>query len=137
MSKVVHFEIAAEDPEKLSQFYTEVFGWKIEEWKQSGVVEENNRYWLIKAGEKAEMGAEGGMYKRQKPIAKGGSNAFVCNIAVGNIEEAVEKVRANGGKAEKIMDIPKVGKTSSAEDPDGNMFAIFQPDPNGMMMQDM
>ncbi|MGZ7109599.1 MAG: VOC family protein, partial [Methanobacterium sp.] len=30
MSKVIHFEIPAEDPERAIKFYEDVFGWKIE-----------------------------------------------------------------------------------------------------------
>ena len=32
---VVHFEIPAEDVEKLKSFYTKLFGWKIEKWERS------------------------------------------------------------------------------------------------------
>jgi len=136
MSKVVHFEIAAEDPEKLSEFYAKVFGWEIKEWMQGEVTKEENRYWLIKAGSKEEPGADGGMYKRREPICKGGANAFVCNIAVSDIEKAAESIKANGGKVEEIMDIMNVGKSAYAEDPEGNKIGIFWSDPNSPM-QDM
>jgi len=33
MSRVIHFEIPASDPERASAFYQKVFGWKIEQWK--------------------------------------------------------------------------------------------------------
>ncbi|MEI6498851.1 MAG: VOC family protein [bacterium] len=133
MSKVVHFEIVADEPEKLAKFYTDTFDWKIEEWKREGVIKEENRYWMIMAGPKEEIGANGGMYKRQIPIAKGGVNAFVGNIAVTDIEKAAMMIKENGGKVQEIMDIPDVGKSAAAEDPDGNNFAIFQADPNAKM----
>ncbi len=129
MSKVVHFEIGADEPEKLADFYSKTFGWEIREWKQPDVKEEN-RYWMIKAGPKEEIGADGGMYKRKEPISAGSPNAFVCNIAVEDIEKSVEMIKENGGKAEEIMDIPKVGKSASAEDPQGNKFGVFWADPN-------
>lgn len=133
MSKVVHFEIAADDPEKLAQFYTDVFEWKIKEWKREEVMDEANRYWIIEAGPKEEIGANGGIYKRQKPLANGGSNAFVCNIAVDDILATVRKIRENGGKAEEIMEMPDIGKSASSKDPEGNMFVVFEPDPNAKM----
>lgn len=136
MSKIIHFEIAANDPEKLAKFYADTFGWEIHEWEQGKMVEEANRYWLIKAGPKEEQGANGGMYKRQQPISAGGPNAFICNIAVENIENAVEKIKTYGGTAEEIMKMPNIGKSAAAKDPEGNMFAVFEPDPNAKM-QDM
>ena len=32
MLRVVHFEINADDPERVVKFYQKVFGWKIEKW---------------------------------------------------------------------------------------------------------
>lgn len=29
MPRVVHFEIPADNPEKVAKFYTDVFGWKV------------------------------------------------------------------------------------------------------------
>jgi uncharacterized protein len=33
MSRVVHFEIAADDPELVAGFYKELLGWKIQKWE--------------------------------------------------------------------------------------------------------
>lgn len=33
MPRVQHFEISANDPEKLAAFYEKVFGWKITKWE--------------------------------------------------------------------------------------------------------
>ena len=46
MPRVQHFEISADDPEKVAAFYEKVFGWKITKWE--GPVE----YWLASTGEK-------------------------------------------------------------------------------------
>ncbi len=32
MSRVVHFEIPADNPERAAAFYKQAFGWKIEKW---------------------------------------------------------------------------------------------------------
>lgn len=34
MPRVVHFDITADDPERASKFYTDVFGWRIEKSAQ-------------------------------------------------------------------------------------------------------
>ena len=39
---VVHFEIAADDPEKLSKFYGDLFGWKIQKMPMDGM-----DYWTV------------------------------------------------------------------------------------------
>ncbi len=115
----------------LANLYSKCFGWEIEEWMREEVQKEENRYWLIKAGEKEEVGSDSGMYKRQEPISKGGPNCFMCSIAVNEIEKAVDLAKENGGHAEKIMDIQGVGKSSN---PEGNMFGVFWADPNAKMM---
>ena len=33
MPRVVHFEFAAEDPQRAVKFYERVFGWKIDKWE--------------------------------------------------------------------------------------------------------
>jgi len=33
MSRVVHFEIYADDPERAVKFYTSVFDWKVNKWQ--------------------------------------------------------------------------------------------------------
>jgi predicted enzyme related to lactoylglutathione lyase len=43
----VHFEIGAKNPEKLSKFYEEIFGWKIDKWDSPDM-----DYWLIMTSDK-------------------------------------------------------------------------------------
>ncbi len=57
---IVHFEIPANDPEKLAGFYRDLFGWSIE--RTPGM-----DYWLINTVEEGQPGANGGMMKRQNP----------------------------------------------------------------------
>ena len=46
MSRVVHFELCADDPERAVKFYEEVFGWKIQKWDGP------QDYWLATTGAK-------------------------------------------------------------------------------------
>ena len=47
MNRVVHFEILTENPEKLSKFYSNVFGWKFEKWDDRARLDENlNRFYI-------------------------------------------------------------------------------------------
>jgi len=57
VSRVIHFEIPASDPERASKFYQKVFGWKIEKWP--GPTE----YWLVNTGAEGTPGINGGLMK--------------------------------------------------------------------------
>jgi len=120
MSRVIHFEIPAADPEKLSAFYQKVFGWKFEKWP--GPME----YWMVVTGKDGEPGINGGMMK--KP---GGIASTTNTIGVDSVDNAVAAVLKAGGK--NIMPktpIPTVGYFAYCEDTEGNMFGVMQADPN-------
>jgi predicted enzyme related to lactoylglutathione lyase len=119
---IVHFEIPADDVEKLRKFYSELFGWKIE--KMPGPVE----YWGIatvpvnEKGMPERPGVNGGMMKRQNPEHKP-----VNYIAVESVDEYVKKIEALGGRViVPKMEVPGIGWWALALDPEGNQFAIMQ-----------
>ena len=119
---VVHFEIPADDVEKLRKFYSALFGWKIE--RTPGPVE----YWGIatvpvnEKGMPQRPGVNGGMMKRQNPEHKP-----VNYIAVESVDEYVKKIEALGGRViVPKMEVPGIGWWASALDPEGNQFAILQ-----------
>ncbi len=121
MPRVVHFDLPAEDPEKLKGFYEQVFGWKFEKWDDpSGQME----YWLITTGEENEPGINGGMGKRKD------ANEQIANtIGVPNVDEYIKKVEENGGEIlMQKMAIPGIGWISSFKDPQGNKHMIMQDD---------
>lgn len=120
MSRVIHFEIPAADPEKLSAFYQKVFGWKFDKWP--GPME----YWMVTTGKEGEPGINGGMMK--KP---GGIASTTNTIGVDSVDNAVAAVLKAGGK--NIMPktpIPTVGYFAYCEDTEGNMFGVMQADLN-------
>ena len=57
MSRVVHFEIHAGDPERAVGFYTKILGWKFERWG-------TEEYWLITTGPDSQPGINGGFYAK-------------------------------------------------------------------------
>jgi predicted enzyme related to lactoylglutathione lyase len=132
MNRVVHFEVGADDPTRAKKFYEAVFGWEIKKWEES---ESDMDYWLIMTGEKSVPGINGGLSKRQKPMAEGGPNAFTCTVDVEDIEAMSKKVEEAGGKIlQPAMEIKKVGTFASCADTEGNMFGLMQADPNAEMM---
>ena len=62
MSRVVHFEIHAGDPERAINFYEKLFGWTFQKW------EGPMPYWLVITGPDDQRGINGGLIKRQGEI---------------------------------------------------------------------
>jgi predicted enzyme related to lactoylglutathione lyase len=119
---IIHFEIPADDTEKLRNFYSKLFGWKIE--KTPGPMD----YWMIQTvpidekGVPIRPGVNGGMMKRQNPGHKP-----VNYIAVESVDEYTKKIEALGGKITiPKMEVPGIGWWAFALDPEGNQFAILQ-----------
>lgn len=119
---LVHFEIPAEDVEKLKQFYEKVFDWKITEYLSP------LDYWVIQTvpvdenGRTQRPGVNGGMFRKQqsgiKPI-----NYF----SVESINDYLTKIQKLGGKViSPKQEVPNVGWIAAAEDPEGNQFALIQ-----------
>ena len=119
---IVHFEIPAEDIEKMRKFYSLVFGWKIE--KMPGH-DEYYGIWTVPVDEKGMLlrpGVNGGMMKKQNPEHK-----TVNYILVESVDEYVKKIESLGGKiVVPKMEVPGIGWWASALDPEGNQFAILQ-----------
>ena len=133
MNNIVHFEIHATDPEKVSKFYQEAFDWKI-----NILSTEYGGYRVIMTPGNpdhgpATLGINGGMTLRKGPAPKSGDpvNAYVCIISVENIDASLEKAKAAGGTmALDKMDVPNVGLLAYMKDPDNNLFGILQPAPS-------
>lgn len=131
MQSVVHFEMPYEDGPRVSKFYSDVFGWKTQ---QMGA--DMGDYIVIETTEgdpkthrPLKPGAiNGGLFKKSDS-----NRGITVVIAVEDIEEAMKKVEAGGGKLiggstpGKPDDIPGVGKYIAIEDPEGNRVALLQP----------
>lgn len=117
MPRPVHFELAADDPERAVKFYSSVFGWKFEKW--GGPFD----YWVITTGTDPEPGIDGGMARRQP--GRSGPNT----IAVPSLDDFLKKVVAAGGNVVQPKGpIPGIGWYASFDDPEGNHFGMLEPD---------
>ena len=134
MSPVIHFEMPAEDRERMAKFYTQAFGWQT---KQLGP--EMGNYVLATTTETEKSG----LPKKPGAINGGFSQKTSSNqypsvvIAVEDIMEAMKKVTAAGGKVLGGQkpgapdDIVGVGRYASCIDTEGNKVGMLQP--KGMM----
>jgi predicted enzyme related to lactoylglutathione lyase len=119
MPRVNYFEIPADNPDRATKFYSEVFNWKIEKW--AGPMD----YWLVTTGTEPEPGIDGGIAKRSD------LNAVTNTIGVTSLDEAMDKVVAAGGKVVKPKTtIPGFGYMAYCLDTEGNTFGIMESAPN-------
>ncbi len=121
---LVHFDLPASNPEELSQFYKNLFGWQFTKFG-------DQQYWLIAPKDAKEpMEGIGGMFKREDAPEQGITNYFL----VKNIDESVAKAKSLGAKViQEKVEIPQVGWSATLKDPENNTFAFFQTSPTSRM----
>jgi hypothetical protein len=129
MSRVLHFEIQADDVERAKAFYAAAFDWSFEDYGHMT----GSTYWGITTGPEGEPGINGGLLQRPAPApAPGqGTNAYVCTVGVADYDETERKILEAGGQ----VALPKMALTGMAWqgyylDTEGNTFGIHQPDPD-------
>lgn len=119
---IVHFEIPAENLERLKKFYSDLFGWKFE--KFPGPTE----YWNVQTvhvneeGMPMRPGVNGGMMKKDRPEHKP-----VNYISVESVDIYSNKAVQLGGQIiVPKMEIPGMGWWALVLDPDGNQIGLFE-----------
>ena len=121
-----HFEIYADNPDALARFYTELFDWKVEQMPG------NDNYRLVqtvdvddKRTAKQPGGINGGIMKRPDPKAPN----IINYVSVESLDGALERAAQRGGKVMKGKSaVPGMGWFAILSDPEGNPFALWQPD---------
>jgi len=127
MNPVVHFEIPAEDKNRMADFYTKAFGWKTQM-----LGPDMNDYVLVTTTEPGEDGRpknpgaiNGGFYKKSADMPAQYPSVV---IAVDDIKAAMKKVTEAGGKVlGEPMEIPGYGLYVSFFDTEGNRVSMMQP----------
>ncbi|MFW9889661.1 MAG: VOC family protein [Candidatus Thorarchaeota archaeon] len=120
MGRVVHFEIVADDAERISKFYEKVFNWKVQKW--DGPIE----YWFLMTGDEEEPGIDGAFGMRQSP-----DDVVVNTIDVDDVDKYVRLVEENGGEIVRPKQvIPGVGYLAYFKDTEGNLWGMMHSDPD-------
>lgn len=119
----IYFEIHVDDTTRAVAFYRAVFNWKFTEVPGLPIA-----YWSIEAD-----GSWGGLLKRpaNTPSPEQGANAFVCSLEVADFDQTAELIMKNGG----MVAMPKFAVPNKCWqgyflDTEGNVFGLFQVDPN-------
>jgi predicted enzyme related to lactoylglutathione lyase len=127
---VVHVEIHASEPQRLIDFYAELFGWKFTQFGDMS-------YWAIDTGDGAVgmtapgNGINGGLTQRQGPPPERGAPVNGCNVVVGvdgSVDDLFQKGLDLGGtEALQLSDMEGIGRVGYLLDPDGNVFGLISP----------
>jgi predicted enzyme related to lactoylglutathione lyase len=124
MSRAVHFEIHATEPQVLIDFYSNLFGWSFSKYS-------TGEYWLINTGPDSQPGINGGLLPRPGPAPgpMASPNAFVITVDVDDLDASLAKAFGGGAMlCVSKMAIAGVGWLAYVKDPDGNIFGMMQMD---------
>jgi len=118
-NRIVHFEIPANQPEALTQFYSGLFGWKFQKAPIPGV-----EYWLCDTGSDGP-GINGAVMQRQNA-----QQPWMNYVDVASIDVAIETATKLGAKvALPKMPVPGVGAVAAIIDPEGNICGLWEQAP--------
>ena len=127
MNPVVHFEMPAENKNRMVKFYSTVFGWQTQQ-----LGPEMGEYIVVSTTESGDDGRpkmtgaiNGGFYQKTDDLNTQHPSLV---IAVDDVNESIKKIKSGGGTVlGEPMDIPGVGKYISFIDTEGNRLSILQP----------
>lgn len=125
MNKVVHFEIPADDLERAKKFYSEIFGWQLQDvpgghpytLAMTSALDENQK-------PKEPGTINGGMLQKFKedPV-----QTISITIDVDSIDESLKKIEAEGGKMiREKMPVGDMGFVAYFQDPEGNVVGLWE-----------
>ena len=110
--RVIHWEIQSKMPEKLHDFYSDVFGWSIDA---------NNpmKYGMVES--KGADGINGGIGGSESPSAE-----VLVYVGVPSIDDVLEKIMSSGGRT--LMPRTDIGPVIMAifQDPEGNTMGLVE-----------
>lgn len=117
MSRITHFEIPTDNPEKSMEFYKNIFGWSFHKFGE-------HDYWFVVTGDDKKPGINGGIMKKMDP-----KQPVVNSINVPDIDAAISNIEKHGGKiVVPKRAIPGVGWLAYFLDPDNNIHGIMMDD---------
>jgi predicted enzyme related to lactoylglutathione lyase len=126
MNPVVHFEMPAENRQRMADFYSKTFGWKTQM-----LGKDMGNYVIATTTESDEKGPKkpgainGGFFTKSDDMPAQYPSVVV---AVDDINDSMKKVMKAGGKVlGDPMEIPGVGQYVSFFDTEGNRVSMLQP----------
>ena len=113
---VVHWELMSKDPGKVSDFYANVFDWKIQHRPELN-------YRIVDTG--AQAGINGGIVKPEREGPWPGN--MTLYIDVDDLAAYRKRVVEAGGKIHvEEQEVPGMGTFSLFTDPEGRMMGLWK-----------
>jgi predicted enzyme related to lactoylglutathione lyase len=120
LGRLLWYELLTTDMKAAAAFYAAVVGWTASPFAAPDTAYEV----FSRAG---DVGVAGMM---PLPAGLNAPPHWVMYVGAPNIEEAVRGIEQRGGSAlSPIVEVPTVGRLRVMRDPQGGMFAIFEPSP--------
>ena len=117
---LARFSIHADDVPRAKKFYEDAFGWSFEPWGPPN-------FYVIETGQTPIPPAGGLLQGRHETVPGVKMTGFECTIGVDQIDEAMRKIEAAGGKlVVPKFQIPTVGTGAYYQDTEGNVFAVME-----------
>jgi hypothetical protein len=114
---VVHWELMSKEPEKISEFYAKIFGWKVQHRPELN-------YRIVETG--AKEGINGGIVKPDREGPWPGNQLFY--VLVDDLAAYCRKIADAGGRIHvEEQEIPGMGWLALFTDPEGRMNGLFKP----------
>ena len=126
MDGIVHFELPVNDMARAKKFYSEIFGWDLQDWPMP----DGSQYVGVhttpideKTRKPLEVGAiNGGMVMRSEKVP-----APIFAINVSSIDDRVKQILAAGGSVTMAkMDMMGMGFYAYVKDPEGNTIGLWE-----------
>ncbi len=110
---VTHFEVNAKDAKRAREFYSNLFGWKI------NVMSEMD-YGMVDTGVK--MGINGGIGQAMGPTSN-----VTFYVQVEDVQAYIDKAVSLGGKViMPLTEVPNMVTFANVADPEGNIIGIIK-----------
>ena len=127
MNPVVHFEMPAENKNRMAEFYAKAFGWKAQ-----FLGPEMGNYVVVSTTESDKDGRpktagtiNGGFFQKTEDSVL---QSITLVVGVGDINESMKKVKEAGGTViGEPMLIPGIGLYVPFIDSEGNRLSMLQP----------
>ncbi|MGH7714025.1 MAG: VOC family protein, partial [Gemmatimonadaceae bacterium] len=117
--RFVWYDLMTKDQEKAIDFYSEVVGWKTEDWPNAPT-----RYAMWKPATGKTIGGS-----VQLPADQQVPQHWIGYIAMPNVDDSIAAATKLGATVvSPPQDIPTVGRSAVLADPQGAVFAIFTPE---------
>lgn len=112
---IVHIELSAKNPQELSNFYHDLFGWRIQH-------DEALNYTMFET-------KEGGLGGGFSPVSDDNPpGSVLIHIQTDDIEASLREIEAHGGQSiVPKTEIPATGWFAVFADPSGNKVGLYTP----------